>query len=292
MFIKRFIQRFRYMEQAGGDPAPGGAPATPPAEPAPGAPATPAAPATPPASVLAGGGAPDGAPSTDFIPEKLRVMKDDGTLDMDASSRKLAEAYGSLEKRFGAGDVPPKEASEYKITVPDAFKEAFDPATDKGMQGFLSAALAEGMTQKQVDLVMAKYFEMAPQLVAGAAQYDANTATAELKKTWATDADFNRNVRNAYVGTNAAAQKAGLDVAEIMNGSLGNNPQFLRLMAALGPEFQEDPGAGGASMVTQDDVNTLMASEAYTNPRHPEHAKVSAKIQQYFNRKYGTEAAA
>lgn len=219
-------------------------------------------------------------------------MKEDGTLDMDASSRKLADAYGSLEKRFGSGEAPPKEVSEYKITVPDALKEAFDPATDVGMQGFLTGAHAAGLNQAQVDYVMGKYFEFAPQLAAGAAQFDTNTATAELKKTWATDADFTRNVRNAYVGTNAAAQKAGLNVDEIMNGPLGNSPQFLRLMAALGPEFNEDPGAGNMGMTSQEDINALLVSEAYTNPRHVDHAKVSAQVQKYFVRKHGTEAAA
>lgn len=292
MRIKRFI--WRYMNAAGAEGAAGGAApaaATPAADP--GAPAA-GTPATPAASVLAGGAAaaaPGGEPTPDFIPEKLRVMKEDGTLDLDASSRKMADAYGSLEKRFGSGDAPPKEASEYKITVPDALKEAFDPATDAGMQGFLTGAHAAGLNQAQVDFVMGKYFEMAPTLAAGAVLHDATTATAELKKTWATDADFTRNVKNAYVGTNAAAQKAGLNVDEIMNGPLGNNPQFLRLMAALGPEFQEDAGAGGASMISQDDITTMLSSEAYTNPRHVDHAKVSAKIKQYFERKHGTEAA-
>lgn len=298
MFIKRFIRR--YMEQAGGDGGAGGAPAPAPAPaapaPAPAAPAAPApapgAPATPPASVLAAGATPGAELPAEFIPEKLRVMKDDGTLDIEASSRKLADAYGSLEKRFGSGEAPPKDASEYKVTVPDALKEAFDPATDEGMKGFLAGAHAAGLNQAQVDFVMGKYFEMAPALAAGAAQYDANTATAELKKTWATDADFNRNVKNAYVGMSAAAQKAGLNADEILNGPLGNSPQFLRLMAAIGPEFQEDPGAGGQSMVSQEDITALLSSEAYTNPRHADHAKVSAKIKAYFERKHGTEAAA
>lgn len=219
-------------------------------------------------------------------------MKEDGTLDLDASSRKMADAYGNLEKRFGSGEAPPKEASEYKVTVPDALKEAFDPATDEGMKGFLTGAHAAGLNQAQVDFVMGKYFELAPTLAAGAKQYDVNTATTELKAIWATDADFHRNVKNAYVGANAAAQKAGLNIDDIMGGPLGNNPQFMRLMAALGPEFQEDAGAGSAGMVSQEDINTLLVSEAYTNPRHADHAKVSAKIQAYFVRKHGTEAAA
>jgi hypothetical protein len=245
-----------------------------------------------PDSILANGAGDITPSANDFIPEKLRVIKEDGSFDLEASSRKVAEAYGNLEKRFGAGDVPPKEASEYKVTVPDALKEAFDPATDEGTQDFLSKAHAAGFTQAQIDLVMDRYFDMAPKLVAGALQHDVATATAELQKTWTTDADLKRNVKNAYIGANAAAQKAGLDINAVMSSGLENNPTFLRLMAALGPEFQEDPGAGNATMVNEEDINSLMASEAYTNQRHADHAKVSKKIATYFERKYGNEAAA
>lgn len=286
MFIKRFIRR--YMEQAGSEGGTGGTTTATTTTTA----ATTAEGTTTATSLLATGGTTATEGATDYIPEKFRVNNAEGVFDLAASSRALAESYGGLEKRLGSGDAPPKDASEYKITVPDALKEAFDPATDTGMQGFLAGALGEGMTQKQVDFVMAKYFEMAPTLAAGAKQYDAATATTELKAIWATDADFNRNVKNAYTGTNAAAQKAGLNVDEIMNGPLGNNPQFLRLMAALGPEFNEDTSVGGARMTSQEDVNSLLTSEAYTNPRHADHAKVSAKIKQYFERKHGTEAAA
>lgn len=244
------------------------------------------------ASVLAAGAAAVTPGATDYIPEKFRTNNAEGAFDLEASSRAMAESYSAMEKRLGTGDTPPKTASEYKVTVPEAFKEAIDPATDTGVQGFLTGALAEGMTQKQVDFVMGQYFQMAPQLAAGAAQFDANTATAELKKTWATDADFTRNVRNAYVGANAAAQKAGLDINTVMAGPLGNSPDFLRLMAALGPEFQEDAGIGGATMTSQEDISSLMNSEAYKDPRHVDHAKVTKKIQTYYVRKYGTEAAA
>jgi hypothetical protein len=142
-----------------------------------------------------------------------------------------------------------------------------------------------------MDFVMGKYFELAPQLAAGAAQFDANTATAELKKTWATDADFNRNVRNAYVGTSAIAARAGMNADEIMQSPLGNDPKFLRLMAAIGPEFAEDSPPGGSQMATQEDINTLLSSEAYTNPKHADHAKTSEKVRKYFERKHGTDMA-
>ncbi|WP_443115477.1 hypothetical protein [Herbaspirillum seropedicae] len=246
------------------------------------------------ASVLAtganGGGAEGDQP---FIPEKYQVKKDDGTLDLEASSRKLAEAYGHAEKRIGSGDVRPKAAEEYTVTVPEAFKDAFKPEEDQGFQDFRAKAFEAGMTQKQLDLVMDRYFEMAPQLVAGAGIIDADACKAELEKTWATPATFNRNVGMAFSATTALASKAGIDVQQIMAGPLGNNPQFLQLMAVLGPELAEDKNPNSDGNITSgDEIETLMASEAYTNPGHKDHARVSEKVQRYFAKKFGTEAAA
>lgn len=291
MIFKHMMQR--YMEEAGSNPAPGGAP-TPTPAPAGGAPApapTPTPAPAAPASLLAtGAGEPQASP-TEFIPEKYRVSKDDGTFDLEASSRKMGEAYSALEKRLGTGDAPPKTVADYTVTVPDALKDVFDPATDEGLQDFKSKAHAAGMTQAQLDLVMSQYFEMAPKLAAGAAQYDVNTAKAELQKVWNNEADFNRGVRNAYQGAEVAAKKAGLDINEIMASPIASNPTFLRMMAAIGPEFQEDPGTGGATAISATSIDEVMRSPAYMDPKHPDHAKVSKQVSDYYARKHGTHAA-
>lgn len=291
-----FMKRFRLMDQAGDAGAAGGAAGADTGAAAAGADATAgaagAAAAADAASLLASGAASAAAGdagNTDYIPEKLRINKEDGTLDLDGSSRKMAEAYSALEKRFGSGDAPPKEASEYKVAVPDAFKEAIDPAKDPGIQGFLTGAHAAGMNQAQVDFVMGQYFTMAPQLVAGAVQLDAAGATTELQKVWGNESEFKRNVTNAYTGAHAAAQKAGINIDEIMNGPLGNNPQFLRMMAAIGPEFVEDKSIGATRMTAESDIAGLMASPAYTDSKHAEHAQVSARVAEYFKRKHGSD---
>lgn len=77
-------------------------------------------------------------------------MKEDNTLDLEASSRKLADAYTAAEKRIGSGDIPPKSAEEYTVTVPDAFKESFDPKADEGFKAFSGKMHALGLTQKQM----------------------------------------------------------------------------------------------------------------------------------------------
>ncbi|WP_369952102.1 hypothetical protein [Ralstonia syzygii] len=242
-------------------------------------------------SLLAGGA--NGTP-TEFIPEKFRVAKEDGTLDMEASARKLAENYGHLEKRMGTGDAPPKTAEEYNVAVPDAFKESFDPKTDQGFKDFAGKMHGLGLTQKQLDGVMESYFEMAPKLVVGAAALDGAAAKAELEKVWAPQGGFDHQVRNAFQGASTIAAKAGIPIDEIMAPQgLGNNVQFLRMMAAIAPEFSEDKSAGGTSMggaSTEEQINELMMGEAYKNPRHPDNAKVSERVRLFFEKKYGTAA--
>ncbi|WP_342051990.1 MULTISPECIES: hypothetical protein [unclassified Cupriavidus] len=246
-----------------------------------------------PSSLLAGGA---GGQTAEFIPEKYRVMKEDNTLDLEASSRKLADAYTAAEKRIGGGDIPPKSAEEYTVTVPDAFKDAFDPKADEGFKAFSGKMHALGLTQKQMDGVMEQYFTMAPQLVAGAAILDAGTVKADLTQEWAAKGGFDHQIRLSFQGAAALAQKAGMNIDEIMQPSrLGNNKDFLKLMAAIGPEFAEDTSAGGESMggaSTEAQINELMLGEAYKNPRHPDHEKVSKIVSAWFVKKHGTQAVA
>ncbi|WP_443701018.1 hypothetical protein [Pseudomonas sp.] len=95
-----------------------------------GDPSTPAAPAPVPAPT--GSVLDSGANTTDFIPEKYRVVKEDGSLDLDQSSRKLAESYKHLETRLGSGDVPPKTADEYAVKLEGVVAVDAQPAATQG----------------------------------------------------------------------------------------------------------------------------------------------------------------
>ena len=72
-----------------------------------------------------------------FIPEKFLVKAEDGTVDLEGSAKKLAENYGNLEKRMGSGDMPPKSAEDYQITVPDTLKDVWNPKEDALLGEFL-----------------------------------------------------------------------------------------------------------------------------------------------------------
>ncbi|QND94366.1 hypothetical protein SY91_01765 [Burkholderia cenocepacia] len=214
----------------------------------------------------------------------------DGAVDLSASAQKLAGGYGELSKRMGDGGAPPATAAEYQVSVPDQFKDAVgDLNNDKLFTEFRADMHALGLSQKQFDGVMAKYFSVVPGLVAGGQQYSSESATADLRKTWSDDASFQKNVGLAFRASTAVAKAASMSFDDLEKAGLANNPTFIRIMAALGPEFAEDTssnGSGGGFM-SEDDVKKLMISEANTNPKHPDHKATRARIDAYYNRKYG-----
>lgn len=267
----------------GGEPPPG----------APNAGDSPAAPAAAPAAAVTSALAPTGEPAAavtphDWVPEKFRVVGDDGALNLEESAKKLAEAYAPLEKRMGSGDAPPKTAAEYTITVPDALKDAFNP-DDESFQSARTDLHALGLTQKQFDGVMAEYFKRAPGLVAGGLQLNAEQCIAELNKVWTDPATSKANFQHALVGATKLGEIAGVSMAEIESSGLANNPAFIKMMAKLGPEMSEDvPPTGAASLQTQSGVKELMASDAYKDHKHPQHAETVAKVRAYHNRMHGS----
>jgi hypothetical protein len=258
---------------------------------APAAPAAaPAAAAPAPASVLASGaasapsGSPAAAPSAEephaWVPEKHRVFGEDGkTLNIEASARKVAEAHGHLEKRLGSGDVPPKTAAEYKVNVPEALADkikADDLAKADTFKSFLDKAHAAGMSQKQVDVMVGDFLERSMALQSGVKQLTEQEASAKLRETWKTDAEFKAGVEQAF---RAGKAYAGADFDGILD-DYGNDPRIVRMLAAVGKELAEDTSApAGAQAGNQADVESLTKSKAYMDASHPDHLATKQKVQ-------------
>lgn len=291
--FKRFFPLFNDEPgAAGGSDAAGAAPDA--SAPAAGD-AAPAAAAAAPASVLAGGTPPAGAAAAtpgpnDWIPEKFRVMKEDGSMDIEASARKVEEHRSHLEKRMGAGDLPPKTADEYKVNIPEALADQFkaeDLAADPMLKSFMTDALAAGMTQKQVDMVIGQYLERLPAVGGAMAQLNADECTAKLKEVWKSDADYTKNVQQAY---QAAKTYGGKDFEAILKDH-GNDPRLVKLLAGVGKELGEDRGtpAGSAGM-TEQTAESLTKTEAYWNSNHADHAATVEKVRAFYERTYGSKA--
>jgi len=225
------------------------------------------------------------APATtghDWLPEKFRVVGADGALDLQASSQKLAESYSQAQQRIGTGEVRPAAPTDYSYTPPEEFKDAqLDEALSAS---FRERAHAAGLTNAQYQMVMGEYFQLVPSLLDAKASHTTETARQALQQVWPEQATFEREMNSAQRGF--AALPADLQT-QINEGGMGANPQVAQLLARLGAMTREDTPPHGGVQGGTGTVETLMASDAYNNPKHPDHAKVSAQVQQHFSKRHG-----
>lgn len=211
----------------------------------------------------------------DFVPEKHRVLKEDGSLDYEATLRKNAEAYQALSKRTGDHGMPPAHPGDYRLTPPDALKDALK-LDDPAMQAFLTKMHERGLSQSQLDSVMAGFYDVAPKLVGGAVEMDADACVAELGKVWATPEAQQQNFQAA----DRAIRAFGGERSQRLLEKYGNDPDAIWLMAQVGAQIKESspPAGGGGVASVPAEIQTLMASEAYRDPKHEQHAQVTAKV--------------
>ncbi|AYL05139.1 hypothetical protein [Enterobacter kobei] len=238
-------------------------------------------------SLLSTGAGEPGA--NDWLPEKFRVVGEDGKLSIESSARKLAENYTHLEKRMGSGDAPPKTSDEYapKVEVEGFNWEEFK--ADPRMQSFMKTAHAKGITNDQMSFILGEYAQRAPELVGGAAELDSQSATTQLREVWKTDAEFKQNIGLAFRAFNSLADDA--DKGRI--DEIGNNPMVIRMLAKVGAEMQEDAPAGGdVNLEEQQSIRDLMKSPAYMDPKHADHERVSAQVKAYYQKRYGDQTVA
>lgn len=221
-----------------------------------------------------------------FIPEKYRVNGADGKLDLTASAAKVAAAHAELEKKLGnAAERAPATADEYKAdAVLAKIKEATGQDVkldDAASKEFREKAHAAGLSQAQYEFVVEQYFAQVQSMVDASFDNAKVKAEAELVKSWgqSTDPAFKANLAGAVKAFNAYAPEA-LRNPQVMD-QIGNNPVVLQILANVGKELGEDtrPNAGGAGGA---DIQALQKSEAYWNAQHPDHARVVAKVNEYY----------
>lgn len=225
----------------------------------------------------------------DWVPEKHRVIKDGSTdLDVEATARKLADANKAFEKRFGAGDVPPKTPEEYVIDkLPDGFS-VDDIKGDPVMLDYIKGAHALGMTNAQLQYALNGHLNILKDTIGASEQLSIEECGQELRKTWANPTEYDRNLGNAYRAMQAfvASEEDAAALDEI-----GNNPALVRMLAKIGAELQEDTPIGEGTQAAQDwdgEIASIRANPAYLDSSHPEHKQVMAKMDALYSKRYGT----
>lgn len=217
------------------------------------------------------------------VPEKYHVKNDKGELDEKATFRKVDEHRSNLEKRLGAGDnIRPKTADDYKLPETEVFKAiGLDETTTKA---FKTEAHEWGLSQTQYEKVMEKYAGLAPQLVNAGKELDAESTIATLKGVW--KEDHQANLAGAYTVAEKLAKAAGVTEAE-MDAAIGNNPVAIRMLAAIAGEMKEDKSsasANGGTAASAGGIETLLSHPAYHDAKHPEHAAISKKVRDYYEK--------
>lgn len=226
-----------------------------------------------------------------WLPEKHRVKGEDGSVNVEASAQKLAEAYRHAEKRIGSGDIPPKDADGYKITIPESLAEtvkAEDLEKSADFKAFKASMHAAGLTQSQMDAVTAEMLQASKRTAEALAQQGPTLekTAAELRTTWTNPQEYDKNMRMidaAWAGfTDEADRPAIAEALKI--------PAVARLLAKVGAEIQEDqPIAAGSPEARswQDQVDSLRADPAYTDRTHPKHAATVAQMEALYSKRYG-----
>jgi hypothetical protein len=211
--------------------------------------------------------------------DKVLVQKD-GATDWEATARNAEQARQHLERRLGAGDMPPAAATDYKLTIPEAFAEkvkAEDLSKDQGFQDFSKSLHAAGLSQKQYDMVVAEFLDRGEKMRHGIEAMDNAACVGALKQLpgWQSDTDYKAQMDKAV----AAAKAYGGANFEAILTDYGNDPRICQLLAAVGAEVSEDQQASPEqTAATVQSLDTLMASKAYMNDRDPMHATVVAQV--------------
>jgi hypothetical protein len=304
MFLRGF-HVYRSPDDGGG--AGGGAPAPAPAAPA-ASPAPAAAPAPASGSVLSSGAgsapapapgpsaAPAAAPApAAAIPEKFVVRDAAGQVDHAATALKLAtDGYLPLERRLGSGDAPPQTVEGYKVNVPEAFKETVQAdalAQTPGVQALLKDLHSAGASQKTVDAAVGAFLREGAAMRTALPQVAAAECEATLKAAegWKTDQQYRAQIGLAF---NAGDKIFGKDFESLVK-DYGNDPRFIRGLASIGKEMQEDmPPSAEALTQIQGNLDALMASAAYLDGRHPAHASTMAQVEALTKQMVGNKAVA
>jgi hypothetical protein len=225
------------------------------------------------------------------IPEKFKVVRQDGTIDHEATLAKTLGSYTHLEKRFGSGDIPPENETGYKLDY-SAFPEGVK-MNPEGEKALLKSLHASGMTNKQVQTVINKYGEVIKQGLelqktqeAERVKTTLTEVATELATAWGENNDT--NIKAAVRGFNHLADEADkAEIAKIGVDGKVTYKLFMKFLSKVGAGITEDTqvlnAQGAAHSNTRDE---LMRSDAYLDENHKDHASTVAKVTAIYKQMY------
>ena len=204
-----------------------------------------------------------------------------------------ASVMGAPPEPTPPGDEPTLDTPTPVATVPDSIDgyevdvEGFNYDEFKAIpenQEFLERAREAGLDSKSLNFLLGEYNQLIPSLMEGNAALDNEACVSAMKETWGADTDTNFGFAKA--AANNAIQNGILTPEEVNSPEFGNNPLVLKMAAYFGQQLNEDTPPSNTQQSGAVDVQSLMASEAYLNDKHPDHKSVSAQVERYYSKTY------
>lgn len=176
----------------------------------------------------------------------------------------------------------PESIDGYEVQV-----EGFDFDEFKAIeenQAFLERAREAGLDNKSLNFLLGEYNQLIPQLMQANAALDNESTVQTMKEAWGGEAD--QNFGFAQSAANNLIANGVLTAEEVNDPSFGNNPLVLKMAAYFGQQLGEDTPPSNTQQSGGADIQSLMRSEAYLNESHPDHNRVYAQVQRFYNKQY------
>ena len=182
--------------------------------------------------------------------------------------------------------IPPTGAPEsvdgYEVNVEGFNYDEFKAIPEN--QEFLERAREAGLDSKSLSFLLGEYNQLIPALMQENAHLDNQACISAMNETWGGEASANFGF--AQAAANNAIQNGILTPEEVNSPEFGNNPLVLKMAAYFGQQLNEDTPPSNTQQSGAVDVQSLMASEAYLNDKHPDHKSVSAQVEHYYSKTY------
>lgn len=178
--------------------------------------------------------------------------------------------------------VVPESIDDYKVDIEGFDYEEFKSIPEN--QEFLERARAAGFDGEKLNFLLGEYSKLLPKLMEQTAALDADGCVQAMTEVWKGDTD--KNFGFAQAAAQNAIQNGILTPEEVNSPEFGNNPLVLKMAAYFGQQLQEDTPPSNTQQSGGENIQSLMKSEAYLNDKHPDHARVSAEVQRWYEKQY------
>ena len=176
----------------------------------------------------------------------------------------------------------PESVDGYEVNVEGFNYDEFKAIPEN--QEFLERAREAGLDSKSLSFLLGEYNQLIPALMQENAHLDNQACISAMNETWGGEASANFGF--AQAAANNAIQNGILTPEEVNSPEFGNNPLVLKMAAYFGQQLNEDTPPSNTQQSGAVDVQSLMASEAYLNDKHPDHKSVSAQVERYYSKTY------